>query len=150
MPIVKELMTKNPKTCKSQEALPNLLKIMRQEDAGIVPVMDESNHVTGIITDRDVVLYLANHPDQRPDEIKITDLIAKRKELITVQPDTEIHQAIDLMKRHQVRRLIVQDAQGRCVGLLSQSDIARHGLPEIKELVQAISQPNKQTVGANR
>ena len=67
------------------------------------------------------------------------------QDLISVEPDHELDEALNLMARHQVRRLpVVED--GRLVGIVAQADIAltlRQEVQKIGELVEAISEPSE-------
>ena len=64
------------------------------------------------------------------------------RDLISVEPAKDLEEALQLMARHQVRRLPVVD-NGRLVGIVAQADIAlRENEKKTGELVQAISEPS--------
>ena len=67
------------------------------------------------------------------------------EDLISVEPDQDLEEALQLMARHQVRRLpVVED--GRLVGIVAQADIAltlRDDEKKTGELVEAISEPSE-------
>jgi CBS domain-containing protein len=64
------------------------------------------------------------------------------RDLISVEPAKDLEEALQLMARHQVRRLPVVD-NGRLVGIVGQADIAlRENEKKTGELVQAISEPS--------
>ena len=46
------------------------------------------------------------------------------RELVTVDPDQDLAEALRLMARHRVRRLPVVEEDGRLVGIISQGDVA--------------------------
>ena len=49
------------------------------------------------------------------------------KDLVTVDPQQDLDEALRLMAQHQVRRLPVVEEDGRLVGILAQADIAQQG-----------------------
>lgn len=58
----------------------------------------------------------------------------------TVSLDTPVQRCGRLMQEHQLRRVAVIDAEGRCLGIVAQADLARHGSPQvISEMVKSIS-----------
>ncbi|MBA3348365.1 MAG: CBS domain-containing protein [Actinobacteria bacterium] len=63
------------------------------------------------------------------------------KDLVTIDPQQEIEEAVRLMAEHQLRRLPVCEEDGKLVGILAQADIAQIGHDELTgEVVQKISQ----------
>ena len=65
------------------------------------------------------------------------------RDLISVEPDKDLEEALLLMARHQVRRLPVVE-NGRLVGIVAQADIAlRENEKKTGELVEAISEPSE-------
>ena len=65
------------------------------------------------------------------------------RDLISVEPDEDLEEALRLMARHQVRRLPVVE-NGRLVGIVAQADIAlRENEKKTGELVEAISEPSE-------
>ena len=65
------------------------------------------------------------------------------RDLIRVEPDKDLEEALLLMARHQVRRLPVVE-NGRLVGIVAQADIAlRENEKRTGELVEAISEPSE-------
>jgi CBS domain-containing protein len=62
-------------------------------------------------------------------------------DLITVDPQQELDEALRLMAQHQVRRLPVVEEDGRLVGIVAQADVARHGDDrQTGQVVEQISQ----------
>jgi CBS-domain-containing membrane protein len=65
------------------------------------------------------------------------------RDLISVGPDKDLEEALQLMAHHQVRRLPVVE-NGRLVGIIAQADIAlRENEKKTGELVEAISEPSE-------
>ena len=52
---IREIMTANPSTVEPDQSVVEAAKIMKQEDAGVVPVT-ENGRLTGMVTDRDIAI----------------------------------------------------------------------------------------------
>lgn len=66
------------------------------------------------------------------NELRVRDLMTPK--VVTVRPDDTIAMAHELMLDHRFRHLVVVDAEGDLVGLLTQRDLLRHSLTERTEL----------------
>ena len=66
-----------------------------------------------------------------------------KRQILTVElePDEDLDEALQLMARHQVRRLPVVE-NGRLVGIVAQADIALKDNDKTAQLVEAISEPS--------
>jgi CBS domain-containing protein len=133
---IRELMTQNPRTVSPDQTIEEAAKIMRDEDTGVVPVT-EGDNLTGVITDRDVAVRAV--AEGKGPSTSIRDVASK--DLVTVDPDQGLDEALRLMAQHQVRRLPVVEEDGRLVGIVSQADVARKGDDaRTGEVVQQISE----------
>lgn len=131
-----DLMTSNPKTVEATSTIAEAAQIMKSEDTGIVPVV-EGERLVGTITDRDITIRVVaegNDPQTTSvEEVASTDLV-------TVDPQQELSEALRLMAQHQVRRLPVVEEDGRLIGIVSQADVARAADDSTTgELVEEIS-----------
>lgn len=115
---ISDVMTPNPKTVKSSDSIQTAALIMREEDAGAVPVV-EDGRVIGMVTDRDIVVRAVADGDFAA---KISDVVSD--DVITASPDMTTAEAAELMGEHQIRRLPVVDADDRLVGIVSLGDLA--------------------------
>ena len=133
---VKDAMTANPFTVNAEQTVAYAAKVMRDEDVGVAPVVDEARLV-GTLTDRDIVVrVIAEGRD--PQAVKVRDVAST--ELITVGPQQDLDEALELMANHQVRRLPVVEEDGVVVGVLTQADVAEEAKPKkVGELVEEIS-----------
>jgi CBS domain-containing protein len=114
---IRDVMTTNPRTVSPSDTIQNAARIMRDEDTGAVPVVDNGRAV-GIVTDRDIVVRaVADGELNRP----VRDVVTG--DVITARPDMSTKEAAQLMSEHQVRRLPVVE-NDRLVGIVSIGDLA--------------------------
>lgn len=120
---VRDAMTSNPRTIETSTGVQEAARLMRDEDTGILPIV-EGDRLSAVLTDRDIVVRgLAEGKDlgsATAGELASTTLV-------TVDPDQSLEEAARLMAEHQVRRLPVCEEDGRLVGMLAQADVARSG-----------------------
>lgn len=137
---IKDIMTRNPKTCLMSDKITKCLEIMSDENCGAVPIVDKNRTVQGIITDRDIALCLLENSSQSAKDLSIQECV-KVGHVITCKPEDTLHHAIELMEKNQVRRLPVIDDQHKCVGIVAQADIVLKdkNKEEAIELVREIS-----------
>jgi len=116
------VMTPGPETIQASRPVAEAAKLMKEADAGMIPVMDNGN-LRGTVTDRDIALrVVAEGKDPQSTtvgEIATTDPI-------TIEPDRDLSEALQIMAKHQVRRLPVVES-GKLVGVVAQADVARAG-----------------------
>jgi len=114
---ISDVMTSNPRTVASNDSIQKAARIMRDEDTGVVPVVDNGRAV-GVVTDRDIVVRaVANGDLNRP----ISEIVSG--DIVTARPDMSTEEAAQLMSDHQVRRLPVVENE-RLVGIVSIGDLA--------------------------
>src|SRR5207248_11179527 len=112
-------------------------RIMKQEAAGVVPVI-ESGRLTGMVTDRDIAIRVVAE-GKDPQSTTVQEVASKN--LVTLDPEQELDEALRLMAQHQVRRLPVVEEDGKLVGIVAQADVARHADAErTGEVVEEISE----------
>lgn len=119
-----EVMTPSPRTCSPFSSVLEAVMIFRDADCGSVPVVDAGQPV-GVLTDRDVALALADHPDLA--KLPVSEVMTPGS--VTVSPDTPIEQVKEQFGAHGVRRLLVADASGQLLGIIAFADIAPY-LPD--------------------
>jgi CBS domain-containing protein len=135
---VKEVMTSNPVTVEADASVVDAARVMKNEDTGVVPVTD-GGRLVGTITDRDIVVRVLAE-EKGPQATTVRDVAST--ELVTVDPQQELDEALRLMARNQVRRLPVVEGDGWLVGIVSQADVARQADDaRTGELVEEISKP---------
>ncbi len=135
---VRDTMTENPRSINASASVVEAAQVMREAHIGSLPITDDELLV-GMITDRDITTrVVAESADQM--NTSVGDVASR--DLITVEPDNDLDEALQLMARHQVRRLPVVE-NGRLVGIVAQADIALSENEKTGKLVEAISEPSE-------
>ncbi|MFZ3467857.1 CBS domain-containing protein [Streptomyces sp. 4.24] len=116
---VHEVMTRNPVTVDQLTSLAEAARVMRDAGIGDVLVVDEGR-LRGILTDRDLVIR-ALAEDRDPAETTVRAICSSYP--LTVGPDDLVDEAVDLMRRHALRRLPVRTESGELVGIVTLGDL---------------------------
>lgn len=122
MATVRSAMTESPRTLTADASIVDAARVMRDEDAGIVPIV-EGDRLEGVVTDRDIVMRIVAE-GRAIDSATVRDAMSNTVQ--TIDPDQDLDEAMRLMAEHQVRRLPVCEEDGRLVGILAQADVAKH------------------------
>lgn len=151
---VQDVMTRDVVTCKPNDTIESVVKLMSEKDISGLPVADDGK-VVGIVTEADIMRLLSvprpsgtlwlPSPLEVLFEIPVKELLQlrklqqsykdvgeqtvdtiMRKDVISISPDADIEDAAALMVRHKVNRLIVLK-DGKLVGIITRDDII-HGL----------------------
>ncbi len=134
---VKEVMSSNPCAIDADKPVSHAAKMMKDEGVGLAPVV-EGNRLVGTLTDRDIVTRVVA---EGKDAQAVTAREAASTDLVTVTPQQDLDEALQLMAKNQVRRLPVIEEDGRLVGVVAQADVARQADDKkTGELVAEISQ----------
>jgi len=120
--MIRDLMTRGPRTIDTAGSAVDAARMMRDEDVGLIPIV-ESNNLVGTVTDRDIAVRLVAE-GKSPEKTRVADIASR--ELVTIDPDQDVDEALRLMAKHQVRRLPVVEEDGKLVGIVAQADIAKH------------------------
>jgi CBS domain-containing protein len=137
MPQVRELMTKDPRTIRPDATAVDAARLMRDEDAGVAPIA-EDDRLVGVVTDRDIAIRVVAEAKD-PGSTKVTEIASQN--VVTIDPQQDLDEALRLMANHQVRRLPVVEEDGKLVGILAQADVARHAEPaRTGKVVEEISE----------
>jgi len=118
-----ELMTPNPKTCEPDHDLTCAIRIMKEEDCGLVPITEGNGEgrIAGVVTDRDAALYLGSR-DTKPSEVPVKDAMTKK--VVSCELHADVQEVSRKMQEAQVRRVLVVEG-GRLRGVISTADLAR-------------------------
>jgi CBS domain-containing protein len=117
---VRDAMAKTISTAPPQATVEDMALLMKEEDCGVIPIVDEEQHILGVVTDRDIVIrcLAGRHDDvlHEPIEHVMT------RSAWTVSPDDDLETAAHEMAVHEVRRLPVVENE-RIVGVLSYGNL---------------------------
>ena len=119
---LRDVMTPNPVTVQPSATLQEAARIMRDEDTGVVPIVENGRPV-GVITDRDIVVRAVAEGGEAVRR-SVRDVASG--DLVTVAPDMSTEDAAELMASRQVRRVLVCENE-RLVGVASIGDLAVKG-----------------------
>lgn len=141
---IKDFMITNVISVHKTMTMKELLKILVDQEIGGVPVVDEQNRLTGIISDGDVIRYLQPQGRtiydafsmvfisekenlNRKIESSIDNRIEKimRKRVKTVHPDDNIEEALSILSQYHFKKIPVVDESNKVVGVISRGDIIR-------------------------
>jgi CBS domain-containing protein len=136
---VRDAMTENPRSIAASASVVEAARLMREAHVGSLPITDDETLV-GMITDRDITTRVVAEAAD-PNTTSVEDVYSRN--LISVEPDQDLEDALQLMARHQVRRLPVVE-NNRLVGIVAQADIAfAESEKKTGQLVEAISEPSE-------
>ena len=134
--MIRDLMTRGPRTIDTAGSAVDAARMMRDEDVGLIPIV-ESDHLVGTVTDRDIAIRVVAD-GKSPESITVGEIASR--ELVTIDPQQELDEALRLMAQHRIRRLPVVEEDGKLVGIVAQADIARHASDtQTGDLVEDIS-----------
>jgi CBS domain-containing protein len=135
---VRDAMTEDPRSIGATATVVDAARLMREEHIGSLPITD-GEQLVGMITDRDITTRVVAEAAD-PKVTSVGDVYSR--DLVSLEPDNDLQEALQLMARHQVRRLPVVES-GRLVGIVAQADIAlSENEKKTGELVEAISKPS--------
>jgi CBS domain-containing protein len=140
-----EIMTGNPAVVTSDDSIEKAARLMQDNDCGCIPVVDAGsrNSVVGVITDRDIAIRGVGRG---------LDASTRVREIMTPDPHTvsssaDVKDVERIMSDRQVRRVVVVDDDGQCVGIVAQADLARGEAravvdeSDLARVVERISEP---------
>lgn len=136
----KDIMTKYIKMCRPECTVKDSTQIMKDQNCGAVPIVDDNNKVVGIVTDRDIAIKCILE-EKDASRTKISEVMTKK--VITCREDEDIDEAIRKMKDNKIRRIPIVDKNNVLLGMVSLGDIAvitseEH---EVYEALESISSP---------
>ena len=106
---VKELMTKDVSFCSPGTNAAAAAEIMWTRDCGVLPVLEDSGQVVGVVTDRDLFIALGTQ-NHNASELPVGTIM--HREPAVCAPDDDVRNALKTMARQQVHRLPVVDESG--------------------------------------
>ncbi|MEO3811092.1 CBS domain-containing protein [Sphaerisporangium sp. B11E5] len=131
----KDLMHEGAQCIGEHDSLRAAAQMMRDLSVGALPICGEDDRLKGIITDRDIVIKCCA---ENGDLDRTTAGQLAEGGLVWVDAECSVEEALDVMARHQIKRVPVIDHH-RLVGMISEADLARE-LPdeELAEFVHRV------------
>lgn len=116
---IRDVMTPDPVSLPASSTVTDAARSMKERDIGDVIIVEEGK-VAGVLTDRDIVVRaLATGRD--PATTSVSEVCSR--DLVSISPDDEIDQAVQMMRDKAIRRLPVLDGDTP-VGMVSIGDLA--------------------------
>lgn len=143
---IKDFMITDVISVNKDTSVKDLLKTLVKHKIGGAPVVDDDNHLLGMITDGDVIRYLqpkgrtvydmftlvlvSEKEDLRYklDHIMddTVDKIIRKKDIQTVHPEDDTEKAIAIFSKHRFKKIPVVEKNNKVIGVVSRGDIIRH------------------------
>ena len=120
---IRDVMTSNPCSIDAEKSVAYAAKMMKEEDVGLAPIV-EGDKLVGMLTDRDIAIRVVAE-GRNPDQTQVREVASKQ--VVTIDPQQDLDEALRIMAKHQVRRLPVVEEDGQLVGVVAQADVAREG-----------------------
>ncbi|MFC0015229.1 MULTISPECIES: CBS domain-containing protein [Allobacillus] len=137
MPMLKEVMTDTVIAADATDSLTETAKEMKNNDIGDLPVL-EGNKLKGVVTDRDIVIRgLAE--GKNPENTEVREIMTSK--VISASPDTDVHEGVQQMESHQVKRLFIVE-NDNLQGVVTTGDLARN--PQTKDIVDEVQSAIKE------
>ena len=119
---VSDAMTKKPVFIGPDKSIIDCAKKMKKHDLGSVIVRDKSEFV-GFVTENDFVKLLSKNADL--SEVKIKDIMTPRKNVVSVEQDADLYDALRIMQDNNFKRLPVMNKKDELVGILTVKDVLK-------------------------
>ncbi len=110
-------MIYDPVTIRRGSTVKDALDMMAEYHIGGIPVVDEENHLVGIVTNRD--LRFERRLDKQVDEIM------SKENLVTTHQQTDLIAAAQILQENKIEKLPVVDKDNHLVGLITYKDITK-------------------------
>ncbi|WP_406425253.1 CBS domain-containing protein [Streptomyces sp. NBC_01589] len=135
--LARDIMTGGVQCVGAHESLFEVAKTMRDLDVGCLPICGDNNRLTGLITDRDIVVKCCAEGID-PATVQAGSLNAK---IHWIDAEADAADVLTTMEEHQIKRLPVIDVKGghRLVGMITEADLAKNLSDEqIAEFVSCV------------
>jgi CBS domain-containing protein len=134
---ISDAVTSNPCAIDADKPVAYAAKMMKDEDVGFAPIV-EGTRLVGALTDRDIAMKVVAE-GKDPETTPVRDIA--QTNVVTVAPDQDLDEALQLMARYQVRRLPVVEQDKMLVGVVAQADVAQEAKSKkVGEMVEEISE----------
>ncbi|MGX4668862.1 CBS domain-containing protein [Cerasibacillus sp. JNUCC 74] len=117
---IRNYMTNDVYTVNESQSIQEAAALMSEHNIGALPVVDNSENMVGMITDRDITLRSTAQGEAAQTPVSE---VMTAQQIVHGTPDMDIHQAAELMAQQQIRRLPIVE-NGKIVGMVALGDLA--------------------------
>lgn len=122
--LIREILPKNPILCTADAPLPEVVRLMMENNCPCVPIVESNVHKNpiGVVTEHDICLKsiaVGINP------LRVTAGRVMNGYFETVSPETDLKECFSLMKKKNLRYLIIADENNVCCGTVNYDDVAR-------------------------
>jgi len=142
---VKNVMTKDPKFCVPADTAQHAASLMRDEDAGIMPVVEsvQSLRIIGVVTDRDLCMNVVAE-GRDPRAVPVEECMTTK--VVTCTSNDSVDRVTELMRENQIRRVPVVNEQHELLGIVALADVVERATPkatQTHETLKKVSAPTE-------
>ena len=140
--LVSDVMTKDVITVVPHTSLKDAARILLEQRISGLPVVDADQRLVGIVTEADFLTAIGipcHHPTHnlwhtleamfthQPQTASIPATVAEimATQVISIRADNNLHEVIDMMKQHHIKRLVVADEQHHVQGIITRSNLVK-------------------------
>ena len=129
--VAADLMTENPRTIRLTDPVSEAVEALQSMEVRHLPGVDDENNLVGMLSDRDLGSLMRNFTEGADAERMVLPLSQRRvadfmsTDVVSVDPDTELHEVIETMLEQHIGALPVVDGEGNVTGIISYIDILR-------------------------
>lgn len=127
---IEDIMSRDLIVGSINQKVSEIAELMKKYDIGFIPI-EQNKHIIGVVTDRDIVC--STFSAELDSEAKIERYMTNN--VISIDKDDSIENALKTMGQEKVKRLIVSDHE-KVVGILSLSDIITTDIDEKKFITE--------------
>jgi acetoin utilization protein AcuB len=130
---MREKIQRNPITISPEASFFEARNLIHEKGVRHLPVVDKNNVLVGIVTDRDIrkvgpseaTLLSVQEINYLLGKLKVSNFMTPKEKLITINPDTIIEEAVQLMHDHKVGCLPVIEGE-KLYGIFTETDVLDH------------------------
>jgi CBS domain-containing protein len=140
---VADVMTRNPITIDPEESLLSCTKKMVKKKVGSL-ILTKDKKVVGFLSQKDILWALVKKSKKDLKNIKVKDISPKK--VATIRPTSNLHEAIEKMKKRKFERLPVVGKGKILIGIISIKDILSYNpgmYPELEEFAKIRNEQEK-------
>ena len=116
---IRDIMEKNVITIEHDKSSLDAAKLISEKDISFLVVVKDGNPI-GVVSERDFVRKITA-ADKQSSKIPLSEIMSFK--FRSVDPTTEIEEAVQKMLNHNIRRLLVLENE-KLVGVITQTDLA--------------------------